>query len=188
MRNLIIFDCFGVVLGEIAPVWFSAKFGRTIGEKLKNKYFAAGDSGEKDIDQIIDEIHSELGISRETIIEEWTNLLVVNEFALECIALLRKNNVVAMLSNAPSGLFEKILMKQHIFDCFDKVFISGDMKVAKPAEEAYLQCINAFDEKFSKIYMVDDNIKNLCGLEKLKIVPILYKNNNDLEKLCRSLA
>ncbi|MGN0765864.1 MAG: HAD family hydrolase [Christensenellales bacterium] len=188
MRNLIIFDCFGVVLGEIAPVWFAARFGVEKGEKLKEKYFAGGDSGEKNIEQIIEEIQADLGISRSTIVAEWNNLLEVNDRILKLVVRLRKNNAVAMLTNAPAGLFEKLFEKPFtLFDYFDKVFISGDMKIAKPVLEAYKRCINAFEEEFNRIYMIDDNSKNLFGLERLNIVPVLYKDDDDLEDFCRRI-
>ncbi|MGN0789285.1 MAG: HAD family hydrolase [Christensenellales bacterium] len=185
---MIIFDCFGVVLGEIAPVWFVARFGVEKGEKLKEKYFAGGDSGEKNIEQIIEEIQADLGISRNTIVAEWNNLLKVNDRIIRLVIKLRQNNAVAMLTNAPSGLFEMLFEKPvTIFDNFDKVFISGDMKIAKPALEAYKRCINAFKEEFCKIYMIDDNPKNLFGLERLNIVSVLYKDEDSLEEFCRSI-
>ena len=187
MRKLFIFDCFGVVLGEIAPVWFTARFGAERGNCLKEKYFGGGDRGEKRIEEIVAEIEKDLGISKSVIARECDKLLKVNDGVMQLIAELSKHDAVCMLTNAAAGLMDKLLEHLSLKDCFDAVFVSGEMKIAKPDPEAYLRCIRSYGEEFSAVYMIDDNPKNLAGLDKLNIVPVLFEGNGKLQAFIRSV-
>ena len=182
MKNLYIFDCFGVVLGEIAPIWFSMKFGEDKSNYLKEKYFFKGDNGEKNINDIINEIlYDFTDMKREEIVSEWKSLFKINEELLTYIDSLRRDNIVILLTNAPIGLFEILFdNKNYLFTHFDDVFISGETKIAKPDKEAYLMCMQKYEHMFSVAYMIDDNEKNLKNLKKLGIKPVLYKNNEKL--------
>ena len=37
MKKLYIFDCFGVICGEIAPIWFANRYGEEQANILKTK-------------------------------------------------------------------------------------------------------------------------------------------------------
>lgn len=186
MRRLFIFDCFGVVLGEIAPVWFKNRFGSK-GDTLKEKYFSGGDRGEKNISEILNDISHDLGIDKATIAEEWGQLVEIDYGLLEIIESLRKTDAVALLTNVASGLIEKLFDKFSLNGYFDKIFVSGDMKVAKPDALAYKTCVNSFDEEFSEIFMIDDNRKNLIGLGKLNITPVLYAGSKEFADYLRRI-
>lgn len=187
MRNLLIFDCFGVLMSEIAPKWFRQKFGDDC-NALKNKYFADGDVGKKDIYCILSEIECDLKIPASEIISDWTELAVINEGVLPLIEKLRSDNAVSLLSNAPRGVFDMLGLNQKFGEYFDNIFISGELGMVKPDPKIYRYVISSYSEKFKKIYMIDDNPSNFCGVKDLGIVPILFRGNNDLQdRLCELL-
>ena len=67
---------------------------------------------------------------------------------------------------------------------FDKTFISCNLKMSKPDPEIYKHCVNSFDKKFDKIYMIDDNIKNLEHLPEIGITPVHFTG---IEKMLKDL-
>ena len=110
MKNeLIIFDCFGVIFGEIAPIFFERYFSPEKAAELKDKFFVPGDLGEITLDEIFEGMSSEIGMEKERIIKEWNELIVLNEKIIPVIENLRTDYTVILLSNAPIGFVEKLM-------------------------------------------------------------------------------
>lgn len=178
MKNLIIFDCFGVICSEIAPVWFGRHFEENEAKRLKALYFAGADRGNTDIETLIERLADGLGFDAEDIRREWGEIFSLNWELLEYIGTLRKAHHVVLLSNAPEGLVERIFDHFGLWDRFDRVFISCHYHMAKPDRELYQLCLNDFN--YERAFMIDDNPVNLDGLEKLGITPICFTSNQAL--------
>lgn len=175
MKNeLIIFDCFGVIFGEIAPVIFERYFSGEEAVALKDKYFVPADLGKVTLDEIFNGMAEEIGISRERLEKEWNELIVLNKKIVPVIEKLRKEYTVILLSNAPLGFVERLMKDYCLEYLFDKIFISCNLKMSKPDPQIYLHCVNSFENKFEKVYMIDDNIKNLEHLPSLGITPVHF--------------
>lgn len=175
MKNeLIIFDCFGVIFGEIAPRLFRKYFDEETAAILKEKYFVAVDLGEKTLDETFDSLSKEAGISKEQIIEDWKSFIKLNEEIVPAIEKLKEEYTIILLSNAGYGFVEKLMKEFNLERLFDKMFISCNLKMAKPDPAIYLHCVNSFENKFDKIYMVDDSIKNLEHLPEIGITPVHF--------------
>ena len=183
-NKLIIFDCFGVIFGEIAPVFFERYFSPEKAAEMKDKFFVPGDLGELTLDEIFDGMSKELKMDKERIISEWNELIVLNEDIIPVIEKLHENNTVILLSNAPLGFVEKLMNEYRLEHLFDKMFISCNLKMSKPNPEVYKYCVNSFDKNFDKVYMIDDNLKNLEHLPQLGITPVHFTS---IEKLIEDL-
>ena len=178
-NTLIIFDCFGVVTSEIAPVWFATRFPPEEAARIKDQYFHGADRGTKTIGALLDEMSEGLSLPKETIISEWKAIFSINTELLEIIKELSAEYHIALLSNAPRGIVEAIFVTYELYPLFDKVFISSHYCMAKPDREFYEVCVNSF-AAMEKIYMIDDNISNLIDLETLGIKPHLFTSNEEL--------
>lgn len=180
MKKLIIFDFFGVIGGELSPIWFSKYYKKEEALILKDKYFIPADNGEYDIKETIEHMASDLGHSYEEIYEDFKKSATINYELLDYILELRKKYNVALLSNAADGIFDMFFPNLDINKYFDKVFISAKFHMQKPNLDFYKLCIDSFDTKFDEIYMIDDNPKNLKEIHKLGIKGILYSSNKDV--------
>lgn len=177
MKNrLIIFDCFGVIFSEVAPVFLRRHLPAESVDEIKDKLFIPADLGEVTYDELLKNISDELGIPLEDVIPEWESLFVLDEKMVSVIRCLKKENDIALLSNAPLGLVEKLIEEYSLSDLFDKVFISCNLHLAKPDAEIFRHCVSSFGKDYDAIYMIDDSIKNLEHLPSLNIIPIHYKN------------
>lgn len=170
MKNkLIIFDCFGVIFGEIAPVFFSRHFNGDEAVTLKDKYFIPADLGRITRDELFTLMANELNMDKQTILREWEELIKLNTDMPPVIEALGKKYDIALLSNAPEGFVEKLMKEYNLEPLFDKMFISSALKLAKPDREIYRHCVSAFGKEYDEIYMIDDNLKNLEVLPDLGI-------------------
>lgn len=187
MNRLIIFDFFGVIGGELSPKWFKNHFEENKAIELKNKYFIPADNGIYTIEETINNMASDLGFTYDAILNEFKLNVSLNNELLDYIMKLRKNNKVILLSNAAKGIFELFYPNINLEEYFDKVFISAYHNMQKPDLNFYLKAINSFDNEFDEIYMIDDNIKNICHLNEINVKGILYKNNKDLFEILDKL-
>ena len=179
MKNeLIIFDFFGVCCGEIAPVWFAKRVPKEEIPALMEKYFVKADLGDVTMEQLFAEISADLNVPVPVIKAEWEPLFVLNYALFDYIARLKQQYTVILLSNAPLELLDDLLDKNDLRKYFDKIFISCHMKLVKPNLEIFRQCINSFPHKFDKVYMVDDNPKNLEHLTEINVTPIRFTGND----------
>ncbi|MBR3816852.1 MAG: HAD-IA family hydrolase [Clostridia bacterium] len=186
MKNrLIIFDCFGVIFEEIAPPFFRKHFEEETAAILKEKYFVPADLGEITRDELFNRMSEELGIEKSTILKEWDELTRFRPYMAPIIEKLGKTADIALLSNAPLGFVEEIFEKNNLTRLFDKMFISANLKMAKPDPAFYLHCVNSFGKKYDEIFMIDDSPKNLEHLIEIGITPILF---TDAEAMLSSLG
>lgn len=177
MKHLLIFDCFGVLCSEIAPVWFARHFEAEEARRLKVLYFSGADRGDTDLDTLIAQLSQGLGFSQDQIRQEWADIFTLNLPLVEYIRSLRNTHHLALLSNAPKGLVEQIFDHYRLYELFDQVFISSHYAMAKPDRAFYLLCTAAFAGQYDRAFMIDDNQANLCGLEELGITPIHFTAN-----------
>lgn len=181
MKNkLIIFDCFGVIFDEIAPVFFEKYLPQEQAAIVKDRIFVPADLGQISYERIFEEISEELNMDKDDIRTEWENLIRLHDDMVTIIKKLGETADIALLSNAPLGFVEKIFDKYNLNPLFDKIFISCNIKMAKPDPEIYRYCVSQFSKEYDKIYMIDDNIKNLEHLPELGITPVHF---TDIESL-----
>ena len=181
MKNkLIIFDCFGVIFDEIAPVFFSRYLPEDKAVQVKEKIFVPADLGQIPYEQIFEQMAKEVNMTPQAVIEEWEELIHLNEKMIPVIKELGKTADIALLSNAPLGFVERIFEENSLNSLFDKIFISCNLKMAKPDIEIYKYCVSQFNKDYEKIYMIDDNIKNLEHLPSIGITPIHFKGIDDM--------
>ena len=184
-KRLIIFDCFGVIFDEIAPIFFRNHFEEETAAILKEKYFVPADLGEIRRDELFELMSAELGIEKSVILNEWDELTRFRPYMAPIIEKLGEKADIALLSNAPLGFVEEIFEKNNLTRLFDKMFISSSLKMAKPDPAIYLHCVNSFDKKYDEIFMIDDSPKNLEKLPEIGITPILF---TDTESMLRKLG
>lgn len=183
-KDLIIFDCFGVIFDEIAPVFFQKHFSPEVALPLKDKFFVPADLGEITYDELIEGMAKELKMDKNFILEEWENLVHLNEEMVGVIEKFGEKYDLALLSNAPLGIVEVLFEKYNLERLFDKIFISCNLKMAKPDLKIYKHCVSQFDKDYEKIYMIDDNLKNLEHLPEIGITPIHFTG---IEKMLNEL-
>lgn len=184
MKNkLVIFDCFGVIFEEIAPPFFRKHFDEETAAALKEKFFVPADLGEITRDELFDNMSRELNMDRDYILAQWDELIRLREYMIPEIEKIREKADVALLSNAPLGFVEDLFEKNNLTRLFDKMFISCNLKMAKPDKRIYLHCVNSFGKDYEEIYMIDDSFANVEGLSEIGIKGVHFKNVESLKEI-----
>lgn len=184
MKNkLIIFDCFGVIFGEVAPVFLRKHLPFEDVSEIKEKLFHPADLGEVTYEQLLSNMAKELSLSMEELLPEWNSIIKLNTDIIPIIKKLKKNADIALLSNAPLGLVERLFEQHSITELFDSITVSCNIGLAKPDERIYLHCIEKSGKKYDEIYMIDDSVANLEPLPSLGITPIHFKDISSLDVL-----
>lgn len=173
-NRLIIFDCFGVIFNEVAPVFLRKYLPEEEAAAVKDKIFVPSDLGQITYDELLDTLAQTVKADREEVVREWNKLFIIKEDTVELIKKLSGTADIALLSNAPLGLVERIFDEYGLTCLFDKMVVSSAIKLAKPDPEIYRYCVAQFDREYDKIYMIDDNSANLEPLEAMGITPILF--------------
>ena len=75
---------------------------------------------------------------------------------------------------------KRILDKYNLNILFDKIYISSEMKLAKPDISFFNYVLDKENINPKEVLFIDDNIKNIEGAKKVKIDSILFKNNIEL--------
>lgn len=88
---------------------------------------------------------------------------------------------LAVLSNMSSVPAETML-GEHV-GLFDRVFISGDLGVAKPDQRAFLLAAQRLGEFPESCVMIDDSELNCLAAEAVGMKAILYTGLDDLEQM-----
>ena len=184
MKNrLIIFDCFGVIFDEVAPVFIKKYLPAEEADILKEKLFVPADMGEVTYDELLTNMAEALKLDKEEMITEWEALFRLREEMVDVIKKLSEKADVCLLSNAPLGVIETQFEKHSLIPLFDKIFVSCNLKMAKPDPKIYLHAAGSFNKVFEEIYMIDDNWGNLEYLPEIGITPIHFRSIDDLSFL-----
>lgn len=178
--TLVIFDCFGVIMNEVAPVFIRKYLPEDKADIVKEELFRPADMGEVTYDELLDNMAKVLGMSRSEMEPEWNAMFSLREEIVPAIRKLREKADIALLSNAPLGVVEGLLDRYALWELFDETVISCNVKMAKPDEKIYKYCVSLFGKQYDRIYMVDDNLINLQHLPSIGITPIHYRNVEDL--------
>lgn len=187
-KTLVIFDCFGVICGEVAPYIFSKYISDpNEAKRLKEEYCRPADLGEISSDELFCGMAEILGISKSKVIEEWNSYLTLKQEVIPFIEALSAKADLALLSNAVDGLVEECIDRFDFGKYFDKIFISYKYGMAKPDTRYYKLCVDSFDKDYDEIYMIDDNSANLEPLSELGIKGVLYTGVESLME-CQGLA
>ena len=186
MKNrLIIFDCFGVIFDEVAPVFIKKYLPAEEADVLKEKLFVPADLGEVTYDELLTNMAEALKLDREEMIKEWNALFKLKAETVALIKKLQGTADIALLSNAPLGVIEEQFEKHNLSPLFDKIFVSCNLKMAKPDPKIYLHAVSSFNKVYEEIYMIDDNLGNLQHLPEIGITPVHFKSPESLDFLLK---
>ena len=180
-NTLIMFDCFGVILTETAEKFFKKRFSLEEALMIKNKYFVNADEGKVSLEKIASEIEKEYGYKKEDVISEFQENAKPILGTIELIKRLKKNYHIILVSNVTLGFLEPLFAKYDLDCLFEHEVKSCYLGIAKPDIGIYKHALSLYDNKFDKMYMIDDNQKNLDCLPELGVKGILFKDPDSLE-------
>lgn len=174
---LIVFDCFGVIFGRVSEDWLKIHLGNERGTWFQDVILKKGDEGIMTYDEIVEMLSKETKIDKNAIKEEWLKKAVPN---LELIDFIKKNKDqyhIVMLSNATLEFINQIFDENYnVRPLFERIMISASEHMSKPDKRFFELIIKESGENFDKVFMIDDNIKNIKAAESVGMIGLVYKD------------
>lgn len=161
MKNLLVFDCFGVLYEEVAPRLFAKYVSKEKVNEILARDFPSLDIGEKNFDDFYPTWSKELGVSVEELKARWKEMFIPKEDTFDRIKSLQNEYDAIILSNAPNGVVEKLFANNGKANLFKSIFVSSAIKLIKPNRDIYEFVENKFKGQYASFTMIDDEEKNL---------------------------
>lgn len=183
MIEAIIFDCYGVLVGQ----GFDDTYRAAGGDPEKDQEFISSILGRANLGQLSrDEFDTEVSEQLETGIEEWREAAKLSEQLnhdlIDYVRELRKSYKVAMLSNANRGSVNRRLGDEIMNNCFDEIIVSAEVGLVKPDPEVYQLAAEKLGIDPSYCVFIDDNKNMVAGAEAVGMHAICYRNLTQLKR------
>lgn len=183
MKNkLIVFDFFGVISSEVADLWLPKHFSAEESEKLHRGIISDADAGRVDPEEMYAEISRLSGVTVETLKREWFEIANVDMEMVELARELRKEYTVVLLSNAYSEFIDRIFAKFSMDGCFERKFISSDLKMIKPDPAIFNHVLSEMGFLAEDSVMIDDNPRNIAAAKAVGMKGIVFTGREKLIK------
>lgn len=182
MEKVILFDFFGVISSEVSPIFFKRYFNEEEAKIVKEEIMSKGDKGELSEEEIYDLIAKRVNETPLKVKEDFKKLIHINYELVNYIKELKKEYRIYLLSNAVSSFLRRILKENNLYELFNEVYISGEIKLIKPYKEYFNYVIEKEDLDPSMCIMIDDNKKNIEGAISCNLNGIVFTNNKDLKE------
>ena len=187
MKNIILFDFFGVICSEIAPFWFGDRFDKQTALRIKEELVGPADLGYIEEDVLFERIARACNTEADLVRREWMELAVIDWEMVELVRQLKEKYKVYLLSNAPGEFLHEILTKNNLYPLFDRMFISSEIKLAKPSRDFFEYCISKIGEPKEAMIFTDDNIKNVTAAREVGIDTIHFIGCEDYKARIKTL-
>ena len=182
MEKVILFDFFGVISSEVSPIFFKRYFNEEEAKIVKEEIMSKGDKGELSEEEIYDLIAKRVNETPLKVKEDFKELIHINYELVNHIKELKQEYRIYLLSNAISSFLRRILKENNLYELFNEVYISGEIKLIKPYKEYFNYVIEKENLDPSMCIMIDDNKKNIKGAISCNLNGIVFTNNKDLKE------
>lgn len=172
--KLIVFDCFGVIVDEIAPPWIERYFAPEEAKRVKKEVVGPADLGEISEQEMFTRLGALTGNTWEQAQAGWMELSVVRTGMPSLLRALREKAHVAMLSDAPGTFLHRMLETRGLSDLFDRVYVSSELHMVKPDPAFFRHVLADQGVPPERAIMIDDRVNNVRGAESVGMQGLLY--------------
>ncbi len=132
-----------------------------------------------------------LDVDRNSFFHIWNDIFFKTPENLKMQKLLgeiKKDYKLIMISNLNETHFEFLRPKMPVFEKFDKLILSYEVGLRKPAPEIYKIALDAAKTVASRVLYVDDRKDLIEAAEKLGIKGIVFDGDGSTERVASELG
>lgn len=160
-------DCFGGLYEEIAPRVLRELYGADIANAIRKSIFPRIDLGTLTLEEGWAEIVRRYGGSQSALKRGWANGVSLREGAKKALEELKASHELYLVSNTPLGLVEFLFAQSGLDECFDGLFLSNQLHLAKPDPRFFEEVEKRIpEEQRGDICYFDDNPENIDAGKK----------------------
>jgi HAD superfamily hydrolase (TIGR01509 family) len=176
----IIFDFFGVICSEIAPIWTRRRLPQCDVHDIHERYIRAGDEGTRSEEAVFKDLATVARIQPADIAREWQDLIQIDEAVIDIIREVKKSHKTALCSNAWSSFIRPILSAHNLEELFDTIVISSEVGITKPDERIFRLVATQVDAEPTQCIFIDDGPRNISAAQAMGMTSILFSSAEDL--------
>jgi HAD superfamily hydrolase (TIGR01509 family) len=180
MKQAYIFDFFGVICSEIAPVWLHSALPDSDAQKIHDELIVPVDRGSASETELFNTLGMLSKKDSAQVLQEWQELARIDQEVVTLIEELKKTSKIGLCSNAWSTFIRPILKKENLSRLFEAVTISSEVGHTKPDRQMYVRTAEALRVPPQECVFVDDQMKNIVGAEKLGMTGIHFVSTENL--------
>lgn len=174
----VIFDMYGVIMkapeGDLIP--YIRKEFPNLTDDFINGLWKEAALGLKSSKEFFQSIGYKENISE--IEEDYLNTIEIDDNFYEIADFLKKDYLLALLSNDVSEWSQYLREKYRLNELFDEVVISGDHGILKPDIKMFEHILKRLCVSASDCYFIDDREKNLKVAAQMGMNVILFNRRN----------
>ncbi len=175
-KPLLVFDCFGVVVEEVAYIWLARHMSRAESLEIINTTFVAVDEGRITSADCFKILEERSGIPASEIEQEWNEIGELKQDTFNFIKNNQDKYYFALLSNAGVNYITPLLEKYELNSLFSKIYISAALHIAKPSKEIFLHVLKTINVPYTVAIMIDDNPVNIKAAESVGMGGVVFTN------------
>lgn len=179
-KPLLIFDFFGVLIDEVAHTWLRSKLSNDEANEIIRTLFVACDEGKIDEHEVFRQLGKRTSLPPHQVRDEWNKIGRLKQETVDFIKNNRSRFHFALLSNAAAGYIQTFFDRDQTDKLFEAIYISSDLKLAKPDPKIFQYVLDHFPFPYSNCYMIDDSKNNLIGASQVGIKGIHFSSIEDL--------
>lgn len=175
--STIILDLFGVVISQNRKTLLDFAKIKNQGldiEKAEN-LFQKAINGEIEENEFL----ANLGLNEKDLNTFIQTKLSLNDGFIDFAKALGSKYNMALMTNNTCKFTEMILEHFGIKKYFKYIFVSSEMKAAKPKFEILDKAMEIMKTSPSECIFIDNREKNLLSAEEVGLAPILFEGNNE---------
>lgn len=128
----------------------------------------------------------DLSLPKELFIQAFANIFTPMNSTLELIKVLKKKYKIALLSNTSEWHFNLAIKPLEIFELFDAVTLSYEVKAMKPDHKIFDNCLTKLDLEPNECIYIDDIKEYTDQATKIGMIGIQYCSYSELLKSLHS--
>ncbi len=173
----VILDLYGVVLQQSRSslIDFAMEKNPDLETDNANELFQKAICGEIPYDEFL----NSLKIRNTDITKYIDNNLSLHEGFIEFAEAFKDKYSLVLMANNLAELNQAILEKFSICKYFQHIFVSAEMKCAKPKFEIFDRAMEIMGTSPQECIFIDNREKNLLAAEEVGLAPILFENENE---------
>jgi putative hydrolase of the HAD superfamily len=173
MIKAIVFDCFDVLYVHSSEPYF-AKFPKQSQELYELRRQA--DYGLLDREQYLQGVGKLTGDPVETILKVHQTQFMPNTPLIDAIRNeLHDHYKIGMLTNLGRGWLQDFFDDNQLHNLFHAVIVSGEVRLAKPAPEAYYAIAEKLGVQTNECIFVDNDSANCAGAQRVGMWAVHYQ-------------
>ena len=177
----VIFDFFGVISSEVAPVWFKEYLPEEDMAELRKRYLEPSDIGEMSAEELFDQLSKLVPLSPQEIRDQWLALTVIRNDMIDLIKKLSGKYKLAILSDTQSSLFREIIAINKLEDLFNNIFVSSEIRMTKADTRIYQLALKELGVRAEESIFTDDKPANVERARSLGITGFVFTDRPTLE-------